>query len=1236
MDRYLKIFLTLLIGFLLVLLATLVLDWRGLWNVNVGRLATVTEAKIRDWEAEYDILVNDQEILEDILLKGFETDYLEMIREKPFEFLVYSDDYLVFWSKNDAVPPSFLARALEEGTSFLKQQSSYYEILKTTRVINGSKYYVIGMIPIHTYYPVQNEYLSDQFNPSLALPPYILLELENLPDAVSVDDRDGKALFYLRADMFQYNKLPNELLAWMQFAMLLLLLAAGNVFAYSLVRNGNTWLGVLMLAMILVLIRAIMIIFDLPKEFSKLALFDPQYYASSNINKSLGDLLLNILFLFNGAWFIYRFAPFRKLDFKSPFANKIIAFASFQFLILAAHWIGELFNSLMLNSRIPFDLNNFLTLTNYSLLGMLGISVLLLSYYLITYKFVRYISRFQFSLRFHAMLLFVSAVLFLTVLYAIGENWVLLVSVPWVTVYLLFMLWQVARRRDLTSFTNLTLLIIFFAVFSSVHMYQYNQMRELEQRKSTARKLADQRDRITEYLFLDVQQRIFEDEFVKNYFLTPFISTKDIVKRIRTLYFSGYFNKYDISIYLINKQGDLILGEDDSFFDLLDENAELTPPSDYLYFIPKAGGSYTYLCNLPILYKNKFIGTIIIEMNPKSYAKTNLYPELLLEDKIKLPDENDLYSSAVYEFGSLISKEGGFPYSYEFDFPPQTNSDEEYFHTIRNGISHLAYYAGNDKWVIISKPSDGWLEPVTLFSYLFGLYLIFAFSVLLIRILFRLYNKQTTWSGLLDLSFKDKIQYSMIAVLVFSFLAIGFVTVLHFRGEYDRDHMESLIRKQNAIKASLEYSLRQNEDFLLIRDFRSTQSDTERPSDLPSLADIHNMDINIYDLGGNLVNTSQPDIFEKGLLSEIINPVAFKELTINKRSQVLQTETIGALKYLAVYVPLRNINGELVAYLNLPYFAREKELQGEISSFLVALVNVYVLLLIAAGSIAYLLSNSITYPLSTISEKIKETQLGRKNEPIEWKNNDEIGKLVQEYNKMIGELQQSADLLARSERESAWREMAKQIAHEIKNPLTPMKLSIQHLQRAMADGRPNVDVLAQRVMATMIEQIDSLSHIASEFSSFAKMPTAQNEVFDLAEVVASVADLFREEQNITIDHERGEPVWVYADKNQLLRVFNNLVKNAVQAIPDDKPGTVSIGAMRENHYATVWVKDNGIGIAEDQRSKVFVPNFTTKSSGTGLGLAMSKQIVENAGGEVWFDSEPNMGTTFFVKLPLHK
>jgi nitrogen fixation/metabolism regulation signal transduction histidine kinase len=326
-----------------------------------------------------------------------------------------------------------------------------------------------------------------------------------------------------------------------------------------------------------------------------------------------------------------------------------------------------------------------------------------------------------------------------------------------------------------------------------------------------------------------------------------------------------------------------------------------------------------------------------------------------------------------------------------------------------------------------------------------------------------------------------------------------------------------------------------------------------------------------------------------------------------------------------------------LGYLNLPFFAKEKELRTELSAFLVTLVNVYVLLLVLGGFFAYLLSNSITFPLSIISDKLKLIQLGRKNEPIAWQGNDEIGRLVNEYNKMIDELENSAELLARSERESAWREMAKQVAHEIKNPLTPMKLSIQHLQRAMLEGRPGVEQLANRVSATLIEQIDNLNHIASEFSNFAKMPSVENEVFDIADVARSVVHLFNEEAHCDVSyHGPTEPVWVYADKNQVLRGFNNLVKNATQAIPDGRKGKVAVMVEMARGMVTIAVQDNGTGISDEQKHKVFVPNFTTKGSGTGLGLAITRQIIENAGGSIWFESTVNVGTTFFVKLPIHQ
>ena len=234
---------------------------------------------------------------------------------------------------------------------------------------------------------------------------------------------------------------------------------------------------------------------------------------------------------------------------------------------------------------------------------------------------------------------------------------------------------------------------------------------------------------------------------------------------------------------------------------------------------------------------------------------------------------------------------------------------------------------------------------------------------------------------------------------------------------------------------------------------------------------------------------------------------------------------------------------------------------------------------------------------------------------------------------MIKELEQSAHKLARSERESAWREMAKQIAHEIKNPLTPMKLSIQYLRRAIDSGDPNVLELSKKVTKTLEEQIENLSSIATAFSSFAKMPKVNNEIINLNELVKSIADLFAREgrAEVSFNSEAKLPM-VFADKNQLISLFNNLLKNAMQSIPEGRAGFIDLHIRDEDGWVIASVSDNGSGIPKENYEKVFVPNFTTKSSGTGLGLAISKQIIEGSGGDLWFESKENVGTTFFVKL----
>ena len=471
----------------------------------------------------------------------------------------------------------------------------------------------------------------------------------------------------------------------------------------------------------------------------------------------------------------------------------------------------------------------------------------------------------------------------------------------------------------------------------------------------------------------------------------------------------------------------------------------------------------------------------------------------------------------------------------------------------------------------------------------------------------------------------------MLTMIIISFVIIGFITIGFFSKQYNNFYTDRLLRKEKVLHASLEFFISQNapaNDSVLSDRLVNTLN-----FEVARLAEINDIDINLYDNEGTLAVASQPSIYDKGLISKKMNPDAYFDLVSTKGAQVTEQESIGELKYLATYAPVRNARGATLTYLGIPYFERSKNVSDEVSSFLVALMNVYVFLLICAAILAYFISNSITRPLTIISEKLRILNLNKRNEPIEWKSKDEIGVLIGEYNKMIKELEQSAHKLARSERESAWREMAKQIAHEIKNPLTPMKLSIQYLQRAIDAGDSNIAELARKVTRTLEEQIENLASIATAFSSFAKMPKAQNEIINLNDLLKSISDLFNREEKTTVTFttEANTPS-VFADKNQLVSVFNNLVKNAIQSIPANRTGFVDVHIKEKDGWVIVSVSDNGSGIPRNHYERVFAPNFTTKSSGTGLGLAISKQIIEGAGGEIWFESKENIGTAFFVRL----
>jgi nitrogen fixation/metabolism regulation signal transduction histidine kinase len=438
--------------------------------------------------------------------------------------------------------------------------------------------------------------------------------------------------------------------------------------------------------------------------------------------------------------------------------------------------------------------------------------------------------------------------------------------------------------------------------------------------------------------------------------------------------------------------------------------------------------------------------------------------------------------------------------------------------------------------------------------------------------------------------------------------------------------------KENLLERALSILVEMQHKFGSVSDM-SAVPQAEMGAVLTKFSNVFFSDINVYGMHGRLVASSRPQIFDEGLVSDLMNPRALERLNQGQESMIVAGENIGSHGYLSAYMPMYNDRNERTGYINLPYFSRQAELRGEVSAFMVAFINIYVMFILLGVFIAFIIAGYLTAPLKMLAQKIGHTSLGGANEKIEWKGRDEVGRLVGEYNRMLDELMISAGKLASSERESAWREMARQVAHEIKNPLTPMKLSIQHLEKSWDEQAPDWDQRLKRFSAALIEQIDSLSAIATEFSDFAKMPLPVNERLDLNDVIRAALSLYRDISPVRFRFAPEEERYVVCDRRQLLRVLTNLLNNAIQAIGQKVDGEISISVTTAGPDHEIRISDNGPGIPPAQSEKIFHPNFTTKSGGTGLGLAIVREIVNSQGGAVSFISEEGTGTTFIITLP---
>lgn len=611
-------------------------------------------------------------------------------------------------------------------------------------------------------------------------------------------------------------------------------------------------------------------------------------------------------------------------------------------------------------------------------------------------------------------------------------------------------------------------------------------------------------------------------------------------------------------------------------------------------------------------FENKYLRRFEIALSSTPNNSWYLFLILNSENKDKKNLQHQNYDFAIIQDEAIVFKQ-------EINYPI---GDENLIKLasetkVQSGYSMVVSYPEGNYKIVSWKKISGLIKPISLFSFIFTV----AGLILLVLSVFNTKYEFLPDSLALKMgartSLKAKIQWAIIGLILFAFFIIGVITVFYFKNMLE-------------VQENSRYKEENNSIYNNIRSLTQNLSDEEYAlsfliNKLKDISYIHDKDVTLYDSQGQLVSsTSELSNFIRMPFENWSNET--RRTTTKRKAQNPQ------LEYLPVYIQSQTP----MAYVAIDH-RKNSISSGQLTDFLSTILNAYIFLFLVAGALAITIANSITQPLSQLADKLKKFKLGKTNEQLEWSSNDEIGALINDYNNLTQELDKSVNLLAKTERDSAWREMAKQVAHEIKNPLTPMKLSIQYLERAHKEQPDKVGDLIPRISATLIEQIDNLSQIAGEFSNFATMPQASNEKVSLNEVVETIHDLFRKREDMDIQmNEPIDDLYVFADKNHLVRILNNLLKNAIQAIPDDKRGKIDIELKREGNEAVIRISDNGVGIPEDKKDKVFTPNFTTKSSGTGLGLAISSNMIESFNGRIYFESEENKGADFFVAIPLMK
>ena len=766
------------------------------------------------------------------------------------------------------------------------------------------------------------------------------------------------------------------------------------------------------------------------------------------------------------------------------------------------------------------------------------------------------------------------------------------------------------------ALVQVILFVLWSVALTLVYNSEYKRF-ENQRLQRLAQDLSEERDARFEVAYPVFLDALHNDTVFQTMVLSEDVMEEVVEDYMRSFLFDTVMLEYTVSLTLCDPGQELVVQPYDMiadcetyFWDKIHTNNGLDLGHD-LFFMdynsldPSYLSVFTFSDSMPSK-------TMYLEFTKPITAQGFGLPKILQHERSVLPLD---YSVACYKDSLLVYKVGSYIYpNYLMDYQHKINEI-----SYGRRLKHFAYQSDPSKVLAVCTHRRGWMELTAPFA-------MFFFALLFLYLLVYLLGGIRSQKPIAN-TWRNKFQMMVLIALGISFLVVGPISVIFMRGLYTQKandyHFERTRTLLLDVMSEVDFS------FLRQPGFKTALDEILR-----HYSETFFTDINIYGLDGKLLATTSPELTELHLLSSLMNAEAFHNMQGEKTLYYIHDETLGKAVYQSAYISIQDGSGKTLAYLNTPYFASQSELRSEILNYVLTYVNIILAIIFVILPLVLLLTRRFTYPLTQLQEKMRQVDLNKSNELLEWKSKDEIGDLIGQYNQLVVALEKSAAELRRTTSETAWRGVARQVAHEIKNSLTPMRLSVQMLQRSMENGTDSMDERVQRTAATLLEQIDALSDIASSFSRYAKLPENHPAPLDLAELVGNVVNLYDNAENIHFSFvvDKEQDFTYQGDKTNLNSAIGNIIKNAVQAIGSKPNGRIDVSLKALNDKFSISVKDNGKGIKEEDKPQIFLPNFTTKTGGSGVGLSLAYNIIQSAGGTIRFESQEGVGTEFVIEL----